>query len=110
MSRSDIVSGTLELLVLKTLSSGPLHGYAIGKAIKRESEDVLRIGENILYPALHRLEDRGDLKGSWGKTPSGRDAKIYRLTPKGAARLEREAERWMARSRAALQILSGEDR
>ena len=107
MSGSDIVTGTLELLVLKTLSHGPLHGYAIGKAIKRESHDVLRIGENVLYPTLHRLEARGDLDGEWGKTSSGREAKIYELTSAGRNRLRSESATWIARSEAALRILGG---
>ncbi len=109
MSGSDIVTGTLELLVLKTLAGGPLHGYAIGKAIKGRSSDILRIGENILYPALHRLEARKDISGAWGVTSTGREAKIYRITPKGRRRLEKESERWMARSQAALLILSEND-
>lgn len=107
MGSSDIVSGTLDLLILKTLDGGPLHGYAIGKAIKRASADVLRIGENVLYPALHRLAERGDLVGAWGTTASGREAKVYTLTVKGRRRLERESARWVARSAAALQILEG---
>ena len=109
MSGSDIVTGTLELLVLKTLAGGPLHGYAIGKAIKARSSDILRIGENILYPALHRLEARKDIGGAWGVTSTGREAKIYRISPKGRRRLEKESERWVARSQAALLILSGSD-
>ncbi len=109
MSGSDIVTGTLELLILKTLDGGALHGYAIGKAIKGRSSDILRIGENILYPALHRLEARKDLNCAWGVTSTGREAKIYRITPKGRRRLAKESERWMARSQAAFLILSGND-
>ena len=102
MSNSDIVSGTLDLLILKTLADEPLHGYGIASA------DVLRIGDNVLYPALHRLADRGDLSGRWGTTASGREARIYRLTRKGKARLARESARWMERSEAALRILGGD--
>ncbi len=109
MSGSDIVTGTLELLVLKTLEGVPLHGYAVGKAIKGRSSDILRIGENILYPALHRLEARKDIRGAWGVTSTGREAKIYHITPKGRRKLERESERWMTRTQAALLILSGND-
>lgn len=107
MGASDIVSGTLELLVLQILADGPRHGYSIGKEIKRRSEDLLRIGENVLYPALHRLEARGDLSARWGTTPRGREAKIYRLLAPGRRRLERERERWLARSGAATRILTG---
>lgn len=107
MSSSDIVSGTLDLLILEILSRGPLHGYGIAKAIRNASEDVLRVGDNILYPALHRLEDRGDLSAEWGTSATGREAKIYTLTDRGRARLEKEASRWLERSRAALRILSG---
>ena len=89
------------------LQMGSLHGYAIGKAIKGRSSDILRIGENILYPALHRLEARGDVRGAWGVTDTGREAKIYRITAKGRKGLAKESERWMARSQAALRILSG---
>ncbi len=107
MGASDIVSGTLELLVLQVLADRPLHGYAIGQEIKRQSADVLRIGENVLYPALHRLEDRGDLSAKWGRTPRGREAKIYTLRAQGRRRLERDRERWLSRSDAATQILRG---
>lgn len=107
MGASDIVSGTLDLLVLQVLADGPRHGYAIGQEIKRRSEELLSIGENVLYPALHRLEARGDLSARWGKTPRGRDAKIYRLLAPGRRRLERERERWLARSDAATRILRG---
>ncbi|MEQ9398777.1 MAG: PadR family transcriptional regulator [Longimicrobiales bacterium] len=108
MSNSDIVSGTLDLLILKTLSEGPLHGYGIAKRIRSASADVLRIGDNVLYPALHRLADRGELSGRWGTTDSGREARIYRLTRKGRTRLDRESARWRERSEAALRILGGD--
>ncbi len=106
MSNADIVAGTLDLLVLKVLSQGPLHGYAIAKSIRRDSEEVLRVGDNTLYPALHRLEARGDLSGAWGRTSTGREARIYTLTPRGEKRLAKESARWMERSRAALRMLS----
>jgi PadR family transcriptional regulator len=107
MGGSDIVTGTLELLVLKTLADGRRHGYAIGRTIREQSADVLRVGENVLYPALHRLEARGDVRADWGTTETGREARFYRLTAKGRTRLRREAERWIARSEAARAILEG---
>ncbi len=108
MGGSDIVTGTLELLVLKTLAVGRLHGYAIGRAIRERSAHVLKVGENVLYPALHRLEARGDVRADWGTTDTGREARFYRLTPRGRTRLRREAERWLARSEAARAILKGD--
>ena len=107
MSGSDLVSGTLDLLVLKTLAAAPLHGYAIGKSIKAASSEVLRVGENVLYPSLHRLEEAGDVEGRWGVTPTGRKARIYRLTHQGRARLDTDGQEWVERSRAALRILEG---
>ena len=108
MGGSDIVTGTLELLLLKTLAVGPMHGYALGQAIKEQSADVLKVGENVLYPALHRLEARGDLRAGWGTTETGREARFYRMTAKGKQRLRRESERWILRADAVRIILEGD--
>ena len=93
--RNDILQGTLALLVLRTLDSrGPLHGYAITAAIHRASDELLRVEEGSLYPALHRMEQQGWLKASWGLTEKRRQARFYALTPAGEAQLERERATW----------------
>src|SRR4029078_13095246 len=86
--------GTLDMLVLKTLSRGPTHGYAIAQFIQQASRDVLRVEEGALYPALHRLEVRGCLKAEWGTSDNNRRAKYYRLTAMGRRALEEEASYW----------------
>ena len=105
MSGSDLFTGTLDILVLRTLESAPLHGYAIGRSIREGSEGVLSVEEGALYPALHRLEDRGFLEAEWGRTDTGRRAKFYRLTAEGRAHLEAETERWSEFSMAVGAIL-----
>ena len=94
MSGSDLFTGTLDILVLRTLEAGPLHGYAVGRSIRESSEGVLSVEEGALYPALHRLEGKGLLEAEWGKTDTGRRAKFYRLTAAGRAHLATEARRW----------------
>ncbi len=108
MSGSDLVTGTLDVVILCTLADGPLHGYAIGRAIKQSSSDVLSVGEGVLYPALHRLERKKFLAAQWGLTPTGREAKFYRVTKKGKKELTTMAAQWTSRSRAVLRILSTE--
>lgn len=105
MSGSDLFTGTLDILVLRTLESTPLHGYAIGRSLREGSEGVLAVEEGALYPALHRLEDRGLLEAEWGKTDTGRRAKFYRLTADGHEHLEAESERWAEFSMAVSAIL-----
>ena len=90
----DLVQGTLDMLILKTLLRGPLHGYAIAESIHERSEDVLRVEEGALYPALHRLELRGLLAAEWGVSENNRRAKYYRLTAAGRRYLEDEALQW----------------
>jgi transcriptional regulator len=90
----ELLQGTLDMLVLKTLSRGPLHGYAIAESIQRRSDDVLRVEEGALYPALHRLELRGHLASEWGVSDNNRRAKFYRLTAAGRRRLADEASYW----------------
>ncbi|MBW3534374.1 MAG: PadR family transcriptional regulator [Gemmatimonadetes bacterium] len=108
MSGSDLFTGTLDLLVLRSVEPGPLHGYAIGRWIRERSSGVLDVEEGALYPALHRLERKRLLEGSWGRTDTGRRAKFYRLTSEGAAHLTAESLRWSAFSTAVEAVLEGE--
>lgn len=110
MSGSDLFTGTLDLLILRTLDGAPLHGYGIGRLIRDGSEGVLSVEEGALYPALHRLESRGFLEAEWGRTDTGRRAKFYRTTPGGVAHLTREAARWSEFSGAVSAILGPESR
>ncbi len=93
-SSPDFLPGTLEMLILKTLTRGAMHGYAIVEFIQQSSDDVLRVEEGALYPALHRLEKRGWLKSEWGVSEANQRAKYYRLTATGKAQLVRERDRW----------------
>ena len=95
MSRpSDLIQGTLDLLILKTVALEPTHGWAIARRIQQVSGDVLQINQGSLYPALHRLEQQGWLKAQNGVTATGREAKFYALTPAGKRQLARELESW----------------
>lgn len=95
MSRpSDLIQGTLDLLILKTVALEPTHGWAIARRIQQVSGDVLQINQGSLYPALHRLEQQGWLKAQNGVTATGREAKFYALTPAGRKQLTRELESW----------------
>jgi transcriptional regulator len=95
MSRpSDLIQGTLDLLILRTLTREPAHGWAIAKRIQQVSRDVLQVTQGSLYPALHRLEQQGWLKATWGTSETGRDAKVYALTAAGRRQLERELQSW----------------
>ena len=91
---SDLIQGTLDLLILKTLALEPRHGWAIGKRIQQMSRDVLQITQGSLYPALHRLEQQGWIKSQPGRTATGRDAKFYALTAAGRKQLLKELESW----------------
>jgi transcriptional regulator len=93
-SRVDVLQGTLDLLILRTLLFGPSHGHAIAKHIQAVSEDLLQIETGSLYPALHRLEAQGWIDSSWEKSDKGKRAKYYRLTAMGKAQLTRERDRW----------------
>jgi PadR family transcriptional regulator PadR len=101
----ELMQGTLNMLILKTLSHGPLHGYAIAEFIQRRSEDVLRVEEGALYPALHRLEVRGLLASEWGASDSNRRAKFYRLTAAGRKQLAQEAGYWMRMTAGIARIM-----
>jgi transcriptional regulator len=103
--RTDLLQGTLDMLVLKVLDAGPLHGYAIAQRIGEISRALVQVPQGSLYPALHRLENRGWLAASWKSTDSGREAKVYRLTAKGRRRLEQEVAGWERLSEAIRLIL-----
>ena len=107
MSGSNLFTGTLDLLILQTVQAAPLHGYAIGKALRDGTEGVLAVEEGALYPALHRLEGRDRLEAEWGRTDTGRRAKFYRITASGAEHLAVEAARWVEYSGAVATILGG---
>ncbi|MDX2262904.1 MAG: PadR family transcriptional regulator [Gemmatimonadales bacterium] len=93
-ARFPIPQGTLDMLVLRILLRAPAHGYAIAKRLELVSRDALRVNQGSLYPALHRLEQRGWLQAEWKQTESGREAKSYSLTPAGQAQLEEEKKSW----------------
>jgi len=101
----ELLQGTLDLLVLKTLAIGPAHGYTIAHAIAHRSDEVLQVEHGSLYPALHRLEDRGWISSFWGTSENNRRARYYRLTPKGRVQLARQTTRWDEIVRAINRIL-----
>ena len=105
MSKTELVPGTLILLVLRVLDSGPLHGYAIAQRISQVSGDVLRVEEGSLYPALHRLIARGWVTFGTGTSENNRKAKFYRLTPKGRKQLAIETSKWEKLARAIARVL-----
>jgi len=93
-ARLELLQGTLDMLILRTLQWGPQHGHGIGQAIRAQSEDLLKVETGSLYPALHRLEKRGWLRAEWGVSEANQKAKYYRLTATGKAQLAREQDRW----------------
>jgi PadR family transcriptional regulator PadR len=102
----DLLQGTLDVLVLKTLSWGrPLHGYAVARWIERVTDDALRIEEGSLYPALHRMEKRGWIEAEWGLSDNNRRAKFYHLTARGRAQLRAETATWAAFAEAVGKVL-----
>jgi transcriptional regulator len=103
---SDLFTGTLDILVLKALSWGPMHGYAISRWIRDTTSDTLSVQEGVLYPALHRLARRKLLSEKWGMTDTGRAAKFYTLTAAGRKQLGAESKRWTAFSRAVTHAIS----
>jgi PadR family transcriptional regulator len=104
-TKSDLPQGTLDLLILKTVALGPVHGYSIAQRLQQVSRDVVQVPQGSLYPALHRLENRGLLAAEWTQTQTGRDAKFYRLTRKGKAQLEMETASWRRLTDAVAVIL-----
>ena len=101
----DLLGGTLDLLILRTLLSGPAHGLSIAQYIERRSDDVLFVEQGSLYPALHRLEDRGWIASDWGQSETNRRARFYRLTRRGRRQLAAETSRWDALARAVGRVL-----
>jgi transcriptional regulator len=106
MAGSDLFTGTLEILILKAVSWGPRHGYAIGRWIRDTTADALVVHEGVLYPALHRLEKKGLLAEEWGVSETGRQAKYYTLTVRGRAGLRAERKRWAEFSDAVSRALA----
>ena len=106
MAGSDLYTGTLELLILKAISWGPRHGYAVGRWIRETTSDVLVVQEGALYPALHRLERKGLLSEEWRVSETGRQAKYYTLTPEGRRHLRAERKRWEEYSGAVARALA----
>ena len=92
--RGELLQGTLDLLILKTLAVGPAHGHTIAHVIERRSDDVLQVEHGSLYPALHRLEDRGWIASFWGTSENNRRARYYRLTPAGRKQMAEQTSRW----------------
>jgi len=103
--KSDLPQGTLDMLVLQVVALAPIHGYAIAQRIQQISKEVLQIPQGSLYPALHRLENKGLLAASWDESETGRDAKFYRLTRKGRVQLKQETDNWARLSGAVRLIL-----
>src|SRR5712691_173320 len=104
-AKAELLPGTLDLLILKTVALRPLHGYSIAQRIQQISKEVLQVRQGSLYPALHRLEERGLLDADWGTTETGREAKFYRLNRKGRAQLDRETASWDQMARAIYAVL-----
>jgi transcriptional regulator len=104
-SDGELVQGTLDMLILKTLLRGPMHGYAIAQSIQQSSQDVLRVEEGSLYPALHRLELDGLLDSEWGQSENKRRAKYYRLTAAGRKQLHTETNKWRRLAEAIARVM-----
>ena len=107
--RKELLQGTLDLLVLKTLATGSLHGWDMAKRIAVVSKDRLQLKQGSLYPALHRLEKRGWIQAEWGVSEAGRRAKFYRLTPKGKKQLADEKDHWESFASAMANVLNMEE-
>lgn len=105
MAKNDLLPGTLDMMVLKTLTRGTLHGYAIAQLLRQLSEDVLQVEEGSLYPALQRLELNGWIEGEWGVSSSKRRARFYKLTPDGRRKLASETARYREMSGAIARVL-----
>lgn len=104
-AKLEFFRGTLDVLILKALVWGPLHGYAITRLIRRQSDDALLLEEGTLYPALWRLENKGSLEAEWGLSENNRKAKFYRLTPEGRRQLRQEVKTWQAYAAAVAKVL-----
>ena len=104
-SKSDLLQGTLDVLILKTLSPGAMHGWGISQRIQQVSQDVLRVNQGSLYPALYRLENQGWIRAEWGTSENNRKAKFYELTRSGRRKLADETESWERFSAAVARVL-----
>jgi len=104
-SKSDLLQGTLDVLILKTLSPGAMHGWGISQRIQQVSQDVLRVNQGSLYPALYRLENQGWIRAEWGTSENNRKAKFYELTRAGRRKLADETESWERFSAAVARVL-----
>src|SRR5688500_3164645 len=105
--KSDLLQGTLDLLILRTLAAGPKHGWGISLNIQQVSEDVLQVNQGSLYPALHRLEQQGLIASQWGNSENNRQAKFYQLTREGRKSLAEEQKNWERLSSAVARVLAG---
>ena len=103
--KTDLLQGTLDMLILKVVASGPIHGYAIAQRIRQISKEVLQVQQGSLYPALHRLEERKWLRGEWREAETGREAKFYTLTKTGLKQLNIETSEWERLSEAVRLIM-----
>ena len=103
--KSDLLQGTLDMLILKIVALGPVHGYGISLRIRQISKEVLQVQQGSLYPALHRLEKRGWLTAEWDESENGRQAKFYKLSPKGRKQLQAEESNWERLAQAVKQIM-----
>jgi PadR family transcriptional regulator, regulatory protein PadR len=109
-AKTDVLQGTLDLMVLKTLEAlGPLHGYGIARRIEQVSENLLKLNQGTLYPALLRLQQRGWIKSAWGTSENNRKAKFYQLSPAGRRQLAVEAQNWERISGVMARLLSGQE-
>jgi len=106
--KGEFVQGTLDMLILKTLSVGPLHGYAVASRIQQASDDYLKVEEGSLYPALHRMQRRGWVESEWGLSEAKRKAKYYRLTAAGRKQLKSERQEWKRLAAAIGEVLAAE--
>jgi len=105
IEKSDLLQGTLDMLILKIVTLGPIHGYGISQRMRQVSKEVLLVQQGSLYPALHRLEKRGWLTAEWGESENGRQAKFYKLSPKGKKQLNKEQSNWNRLAGAVARIL-----
>ena len=107
--KSDLLQGTLDVLILKIIALGPVHGYAVSQRLQQISRDVLQVQQGSLYPALHRLEKRGWVRAEWAASETGRDARFYTLTREGRRQLEDQRANWMRLSMAVTAVLNTGD-
>ena len=103
--RTDLLQGTLDMLILRTLANGPMHGFGVSMRLQQVSRDVMRVNQGSLYPALHRLERRGWIQAEWGNSENNRRARFYTLTRSGRKRLDAEAENWERLAAAVNRVM-----